>query len=154
MASNVRRITGSAMVDAKVGIRVSRATAALPATTASAIFTVTGQCLLIGILGEVTTVIQTQACNTKLTANPTTGTSVDLCGVLDISADAVGDYYGITGTFATAMVGAGAAAPFPALPIVIDTGTIDLSTVATNTGSVKWDVWYLPLEAGASVTAA
>lgn len=132
-----------------------RATAALPATTASPIFTVTGRIKLISIIGEVTTVIQTQACNTKLIANPTTGADVDLCAVLDITAAAVGAQFTITGTLANAMVkttsGAGV---FQAAPLLIQPGTIDLSTAATNTGSVKWRIEYVPVDAGARVFAA
>lgn len=139
----------------RTGFQVSRAAAALPATTASAIFNIVGgRVLVLGILGEVATTIQTQANATKLIANPDTGTSVDLCATLDITADAVGTFYGITGTFATAMAGAGVAAPFPALPIAVNTGTIDLSCAATNTGTVKWDIWYLPIDDGAYVEAA
>lgn len=149
----VRGVSAAALKEG-LGIQVSRATAALPQTAAAAIFTVTGRCLITGFLGEVTTAIQNQANNTKITANPTTGDSVDLCAVLNIANDGVGTFYGITGTFATAMVGAGVAAPFPSLPIVVDTGTIDLDCAASNTGSVAWDLWYIPLEAGAGIVAA
>jgi len=139
-----------------IGMRVDRATAALPASTAGALFNVVGGTVAItAIVGEVTTVIQTQANNTKLTANPTTGTSVDICAVLDISADEAGCLYGITGTVGDALIGANAGATqLPANPIAVNIGTIDLSCAATNTGSVKWSIWYLPLEDGAYITAA
>lgn len=135
------------------GIRVDKATAALPQTATGTLFTVTGgRILLTSIVGEVTTVIQTQANNTKLVSTPTTGTAVDLCAVLDISADQVGCLYGITGTFATAMVGANAGATvLPSNGIVIPVGTIGLSCAASNTGSVKWSITYVPLDEGASV---
>ena len=148
--------TRGRLADIGAGIRVDRATATLPQTTASAIFTVSGgKCLVLGIVGEVTTVIQTQANDTKLVANPTTGTSSDLCAVLDISADEVGCLYGITGTVANAMVGANAGyTTWPAAPIVVNEGTIDLNCAASNTGSVAWSIWYVPLEDGAAITAA
>lgn len=139
-----------------LGIKVDRATATLPQTTAAAIFTITGgRIILTSIVGEVTTIIQTQANNTKLTSNPTTGTSVDMCAVLDISADEVGCLYGITGVPATAMVGTNAGLTphmynFQVLPI----GAIDLDCAASNTGSVKWTLTYVPLDDGASVAAA
>lgn len=138
-----------------LGVRVARAAAALPQTTAAAIFNVTGgRVAITGIIGEVTTVIQTQANNTKLTANPTTGPSVDLCAVLDISADAVGTLYGITGAFSDALVGAGAAAPLPQRAPVVDVGSIDLDCAASNTGEVAWVLTYVPIDAGAAVEAA
>ena len=84
-------MTGNALAGVVLGVRVDRATAALPQTAAAAIFTVTGgRVAIMGILGEVTTAIQNQANNTKLTANPTVGTSVDLCAVLSIANDEVG----------------------------------------------------------------
>lgn len=135
--------------------QVFRATAALPQTTAEAIFTVTGRVKLIGILGVVTTVIETQANNTKLIANPTVGADVDLCAVNDISADAVGTVYSITGTLADAMVATtSGAGVFQAAPLTIEAGTIDLSCAASNTGSVKWTAIYEPLEPGAKMIAA
>lgn len=140
----------------RLGLKVSRATAALPQSTAAALFTVaTGRVLVTAIIGQVTTVIQTQTNNAKLIANPTTGTDVDLCATLNISADEVGCLYGITGLFSDALVGANAgAAPFPRNGIVVPPGTIDLSCSASSTGSVKWDLYYIPLATGATVTAA
>jgi len=137
------------------GLQVNRATAALPASTTGGLFTIaTGRVLLTGIIGEVTTVIQTQACNTKLLHTPTTGTAVDLCAVLNITADEVGCLYGITGLFSDAMVGANAGAGvYPRNPVVLPIGTLGLNTAATNTGSVKWTVTYVPLDDGATVTA-
>lgn len=140
----------------RFGVPVERAAAALPQTTASALFNVVGgRVAILAVLGEVTTVIQTQANNTKLIANPAVGTSVDICAVLDISADEVGCLYGITGVPADALVGANAgASPVCSRPIVVNTGTIDLSCAASNTGAVKWQIRYLPLDEGAHITAA
>lgn len=153
---NYDNSTRQAIADVGLGIRVDRATATLPQTAAAAIFTITGgRVAIMGILGEVTTAIQNQACNTKLTANPTTGTSSDICAVLSIADDEVGCLYGITGTVGDAMIGANAGyAPLPARPIVVNVGTIDLDCAASNTGSVKWSIWYAPLDDGAYVTAA
>lgn len=135
--------------------KVNRATAALPATAASAIFTVTGRIKLIDIKGVVTTIIQTQANNTKLIANPTVGADVDMCAVNDITADAVGTVYSITGTLANAMVATtSGAGVFQAAPLTVEAGTIDLSCAATNTGSVKWYIEYLPLDPFAQVVVA
>ena len=49
-----------------------------------------GRVIVNMLLGEVTTVIQTQANNTKLIAHPTSGSDVDLCAVSDIAALEVG----------------------------------------------------------------
>lgn len=141
------------------GIKVSRATAALPQTTAGALFTVTGGRILVtSLIGEVTTVIQTQADNTKLTFDPTdAGATQDLCAVLDITADAVGTCYSLTGTPATALQDALNFLPSSkvlAQPLVLKPGSILLDCAASNTGSVKWDLTYIPYDSGAAVAAA
>lgn len=132
-----------------------RATAALPATTQAAIFTVTGRIEVLAIIGEVTTIIQTQLDNVKIVANPTVGADVDLCAVKDVTAAAVGTQFNITGTLATAMVQtASGAFVKQASPVVVMAGTIDLNASATNTGSVKWLIIYKPIDPGARVFAA
>lgn len=149
-------IQGTQLRTLLLGTKVDRATAALPQTTAHALFTVsTGRILLTSIVGQVTTAIQNQANNTKLVANPTTGTSVDICAVLSIANDEAGCLYGITGLFTDALVGSNAGATvIPRNQIVIPVGTIDLDCAASNTGSVKWSITYVPLDDGASVAAA
>ncbi|MEU0207352.1 MULTISPECIES: hypothetical protein [Streptomyces] len=152
-------IQGDQLRSLLCGVKVQRATAALPQTTAGALFTITGgKVLITSLVGEVTTVIQTQADNTKLTFDPTdAGATQDLCAVLDITADAVGTLYSITGTPATAMQDALNFLPsnkVPAQPIVLKPGSILLDCAASNTGSVKWDLTYIPLDNGAAVAAA
>lgn len=138
------------------GTKVDRSTASLPATTQAAIFTVTGgRVLVTSLVGEVTTAIQNQACNLKVTANPTTGTDVDVAANLNVQAKEAGTLLGITGLFSDALVGANAGAGVvPRNPVVLPVGTLDLVTSATNTGSVKWSLTYVPLDDGASVAAA
>lgn len=138
-----------------------RATADLPQTAAAAIFTIaSGKIRVKGIYGEVTTVIQTQANATKLSHNPSgTGATVDLCATLDITADAVGTLYSITGTLATAMKSTTLWLVVPAddiagQGIVLGPGTIELNCAASNTGKVKWTLLYELVDAEAVVTAA
>ena len=140
----------------RYGKSVSRTTAALPQTAAAAIFNVVGgRVAITKIVGEVTTAIQNQANNTKLTANPTAGTSVDICAVLNIADDEVGCLYGITGLNTDALIGINAGAlPGQTRDVVVNAGTIDLDCAASNTGSVKWTVFYVPIDEGATVTAA
>jgi len=139
-----------------LGEVVDKAATTLPQTTATAQFTVAGgRVLVTSIVGEVTVVIETQANNTKLVANPTTGTSVDMCAVLDITAGEAGCLYGITGTPADALVGTNAGLTIGmASGIVINAGTIDLDCAASNTGETKWTLHYIPIDVGATVVAA
>ncbi len=152
-------IQGDQLRALTLGVRVARATAALPQTTTSTLFTIaTGKVLITSLFGEVTTVIQTQANNTKLTFDPTAaGASQDMCAVVDITADAVGTVYSITGTPATALQDSLNWTPSSkmlAQPVMLKPGSILLDCAASNTGSVKWDLCYIPLDNGASVAAA
>jgi hypothetical protein len=152
--------TRQSIADINQGIRVDRATANLPQTGQDDLFTVAGgRVLVLGILGEVTTVIQTQANNTNLEFSPDAATlsDNDLCAVLDISADAVGTMYTIDGTAGNAMVDSGTngwVAYTLASPLFLAEGSIELHCAASNTGQVKWSIWYVPLDDGAYIEAA
>jgi hypothetical protein len=137
-----------------LGLSVERAAAALPQTAQAPLFTITGGRVIIRIIGEVTVAIQNQANNAKLVHNVAVGTDQDLCAVLNIAADEVGTLYTLPGPFASALVGSGQAAPMPSQPVVLKPGTIDLSTSASNTGAVKWTLYYIPIDSGALVVAA
>lgn len=76
---------------------------ALPASTTGAIFTVTGLVEVVSIVGIVTTVIQTQTCNCKISTVSNSATT-DICANLDITAAAAQSRMSITGTFANAMI--------------------------------------------------
>lgn len=153
----IARIAG-ASVNTVLGTRVQRATAALPASTAEALFTIaTGNVLVTALYGEVTTIIQNQANNTKITVNPTTGTSADIAAALDIANDEAGTLYVVEGDGSalgggTAGTGFGAIGSFT--PFIVPVGTIDLDCAATNTGSIAWTCHYVPLDDSATVTAA
>jgi hypothetical protein len=148
--------SGDTMRHVTLGNRVDRATATLPQTTAAAIFNITGgRVAITQIVGEVTTIIETKANDTKIVSNPTTGTDADLCAVLNITADEVGTLYGITGLNTDALIGINAGAlPMQVRHVIVPIGTIDLNCAASNTGSVKWSIFYYPIDSGAAVAAA
>ena len=149
-------IQGAQMRALLFGIRVSRSTAALPQTTTGALFTVTGgRILLTSIVGEVTTGIQAQANAVKLRATPTTGSVNDLSGTVDVNGAAAGALLGATGLAGDALVlSTGGGVSNLRNPIVVAIGSIGLNTAASNTGSVKWDITYIPLDDAATVAAA
>jgi hypothetical protein len=129
-----------------------RDTGTLAQTGTKPLFVVTGKVLLTYLLGEVTTVIQAQADATKLTKTNLAGTTTDICATNDITGDVVGSFYTITGTPANAMVNSTTnPAALIATPVVVDAGTINMNCAASNTGSVKWTILYIPLEPGATV---
>lgn len=125
----------------------------LPASTTQNLFQVNGRIELLNILGEVTTVFQTQANNFKFISAGTVGAAVDLCAVTNVTAAAVGSQLSITGTLATALVVTPASALVrQAAPLVITAGIIQGSTSATSTGAAKYRIHYKPLDAGAFVS--
>mgnify|MGYP001598896100 CR=1 FL=1 len=140
-----------------LGFHISKAAATLPATTTQNIFTVAGgRCYVTLLLGEVTTVIQAQANNLKVTSAPTTGTAVDLASNLETNADEACMLYLVEGD-GTALVGANAGAALSgvgSMGFIVPIGSIRIETSATNTGATKWDIWYFPLDVGASIVSA
>ena len=147
---------GDATQAVTMGKQVSKTTAVLAGTSTVDLFTIAGGRVVIhAIIGEVTIVVQTQATGCKLISTPTTGTAIDICAELELSAHEAGSLYGITGLFSEALVGSNAGATVaPRNPIVLPIGTLGFANAgAANTGSVKWDVYYTPLDSGATITS-
>jgi len=135
---------------------VQKAAAGIPQTTAEAIFNINnGKVLVTGVYGEVTVELGAGANNAKLTSNPTVGASVDICATVDVDTDVVGTMYSTTGTFANAMIATTSGAlEAQAGAFVIAAGTLDLDCDASKAGSVKWTIQYIPVDAGATISAA
>jgi hypothetical protein len=148
-----------------LGIRVQRAAADIFDGTTTSLFTIAGGRVLVTCItlqGSVAACDAT-ANNVKLVANPTTGTSTDMCAVLDVASDEQNTLYSITGTPADALVQSGAAnsgmVPNQAVAQIIDVGTIDLSSSGdSGSGGTdaqhSVDLWYFPLDDGATVVTA
>jgi hypothetical protein len=150
----------NASTNSRLGKKVTRTAADIFNGTPTALFTVaTGKVLVTAITIEVTTAaIDAGASATKLVTNPTVGTDADMCAALDINADEAGTIYSLTGEPATALTGgSGGGAPAMIAPWVVAEGTIDLQTAAdVGTGGALGycELWYIPLDDGATVTAA
>ena len=145
------------ILHASGGLLVSRATASLPQTAQTAIFTVSGGRILIKyLIGQVTTVVQGQATTAQFIGTPTTGTAVNLSNsTADLNAAEVGATITLAATLGGTAVlnNAGANIVQPQL-FLINAGTIDFKTGASSTGAMKFDLVYLPLDAAARVVAA
>lgn len=141
-----------------LGVKVDRVTSTLPQTADLSIFTVTGGKILVtSLVGEVTTVIQAQANALKIKSVPTTGTSKDISGTLDVNAFEVGALISLDGTtLATTLSGtnAGGALALRAQGIIVPIGAIKYNTAASSTGAIKWSLTYVPYDDAASVVAA
>jgi hypothetical protein len=120
------------------------------------LFTITGgKVLITSIVGEVTTAI-TVAGTTKLQANPTTGTTGDLCAATDLGTTdtPAGDLVSFQGLKGDSIVFGVGAAPTLKQPVVVNTGTIEQVTATGADGGITWTLTYIPLDNGASVAAA
>lgn len=142
-------------------IQVSRPALALPQTTSEQLFRVhAGRVLVKLLLAEVTTVIQSSDPVISVhasrldSASALVGTADEVASTLDISSDEVGTIYVIEGD-TSAIVSTQIAAQQTAniKDWVMPQGQIYLTTGASKTGALKWDLWYQPLDSGAFVVA-
>lgn len=149
------QVAGTSLRLANYGTYVTRPAAALPATTSGNLFAVSGPVLITSINGTVTTAIQNQACLIKLEAFLTSAaaaTDMSNATGTDAANQGVGKLFGITGTPSAAGTFGYAISQNNEM-IVNGPGFIRLNTSATNTGAMSWTLTYIPLTAGATVTA-
>ena len=124
------------------------------------LFTITGGRVIVVVLyGEVTTVIQSQSTTVQLVSTPTAlGSAVNLSSTgLDVNALEVGGHISLPATPAsgTALNSAsGGYINLTAARLMVPPGVISVSSNgAASTGAIKWDLVYVPYDAGATVAA-
>lgn len=145
-----------------LGNRVNKASAVLPATGLQTLFTVSGGRVLCTLLiGEVTVVFDGTANSLNVVHDPDVGAVGDLNAATVCTSDIAGTLYTVTGIQAALMgtqkeggteVPTHVMAVGPLAPFVLPAGVTKLQTTATDTtGSTKWTMCYVPVDAGASV---
>lgn len=143
-------IQGSQLRDIGLGRRVTKTITQSGAGTQN-VFTITGEVLITSIYGKVTTAI-TVAGTTKLTANPTAGTSVDLCTATDLgTTDTVVGEIVVPIKGAALALGANVATP---QGTVVSAGVIEHTVATGGDGAIQWCVTYVPLSDDGAVVAA
>lgn len=135
------------LADLAVGVKVERATSVVRDKT---LFKVVGRVLLTNLMGYVTTAMHGTPNATKI-QHDGVGAVVDLCATLDLNACAQYSLLSITGAAAVPMTKALSAIRGMDIPVVLETGNINLVRAADVAGEVSWTVWYVPLEAGARI---
>lgn len=144
-----------ASIKERFGFRVDRATATLPASTTGNIFTIAGgRVAVTQLIGEVTVDIQNQACNLHITSVPTAGPTVNISADGNIQNLLTGGFVGISGLNTDATIAIGGALPGQDRDVILPIGSIQIHTSATNSGSIKWTLFYVPVDVGAYVSAA
>lgn len=134
-------------------------TSSSPLTTGN-LFTYTGTIAIAAIIGRVSTIVQNQATNCKLSVVADALAAYDICSNLDIDSFAAGSLLSITGTAANALVGTtavGAIAPAQTNMVIatcVASGLITVTYGAASTGAIVWEISWIPLSSGASLVAA
>lgn len=144
----------SGIVAARFGRKVHRDAAAMAASPET-LFTVNGECAILGIVGKVTSAIQGQATTIGLDFDPTgAGASADLsAATADLNAAAAGIRISLNGAAATALQLTVIGKMCDTFPVVND-GIITGVYGAASTGEIEWDLYYVPLEDGATIVAS
>lgn len=152
-------IAGSAFRSMVLGPAVTRAAALLPQTATAAIFNVLGGKILITSLTGSCAVLSPATTNTlKITGTPTVGTAADWCAATSVASKEAGTLVSLVSPVvpATGLVVSNAGTPLSIPdPFVTNAGTITLTTSGSAaTGTWQWVITYVPIDNGASVTAA
>lgn len=146
-------IQGDQLRTLNFGTRVEKSTGTLTVATLP-LFTIAGGLVAVtSMVGRVTTAI-TVAGTTKITHNPTAGTSVDQCTATDLGTTdtAVGEIVVVPMAAGTSL--ALGARGFAVYPVVMETGQIEQITATGADGAITWMLTYVPLDNGATVVAA
>jgi hypothetical protein len=137
--------------------RVARATAALPQTATGSILVVRGGRVAIMLFGFFT-VAADGTVTTLAVANTTTGAAADrgatttLGAATAITSQAIGSIVALGNTVGAALALAAGALIMPTLEHVVNIGTIDLTTSASNAAArVRWVCLWRPIDVGARV---
>ncbi len=144
-----------------LGIRVQRAKADILDGTTTAVFTVAGgEVLLTALYG----IIQDGAHgavgnNTNFKNNVTSGSDSDLCANLDLNAKEQFSVISVAGPPGTALgIASAGAVPAMTTPQIVPPGSIEIVSAgdggAANSATLELNLWYFPLDDGATVVAA
>lgn len=134
-------------------LRVSRAAATVPATATETIFNVEGgRIALLALVGEVTTAIQNQVCTLTVQVDSDAGAADDFGAAVSIANLGVGTMLSVEGDGTAGLTAGIGWAQACLTPVIVAPGIITITTSATNTGAMKWDLYYLPLDEAAYVT--
>lgn len=153
------QVPGRSLRQLLLGTLVAGTAKVLPATTKQSLFTVAGgRVLVTSLIGVCTTVCTSTATTVSLGTTPTVGTAsaTGIATATAVTSSEVGTLVSLpAGAKGALLVGANAGTAVQGYGdgYVVSAGTIDITTSATNTGAFQWQLTYIPLDDGASVTA-
>jgi predicted phage tail protein len=137
---------------------------ALPQTGNVGIFNVVGGHIIVtSLIGTVTTVLGATATTLSVGTFPTGGANnaTSLCTAGTVTSLAAGAVVALPAVVTNALIVGGASGVLvaPGVSIinggiaVVSPGTITITTSANDTGQMSWALSYVPIDAGATVTA-
>lgn len=146
-----------------LGVQVDRLVSIIPQTVVTPgtpYFRVAGGLVVVTGLVGYCTVILGGVCNATWCFNPTLGLDTNFCAATAIGALDAGDVISVSGVVTETMlpvhgtvaqlmggiVGGTKGLVFPA-------GDLGVFTSASQTGNWQWYLWYIPIDAGATVIA-
>lgn len=146
------------------GLQVTGGAKTLPAGTSGDIFTIAGGRIIVtSLIGKITTAIQNQACTLSIGNKPSGGSAQasSLCTATAIANLALGTFvapplYATGPLLVSANPGVLSPSELSAITggiAMVDVGTIDITTSATNTGAITWTLTFIPYDVGATVVA-
>lgn len=143
-----------------LGTKIDEPAATLPATTTANIFTVSGGRILItSLVGTCTTVCTATATTLSIGLTPTTGTAQNagIATATAVTSSEVGTLVSVNVGAAPGalIVGAKAGAAVNGgggTGLVVEPGTITITTSATNTGAFSWTMTYIEYDDGSSAS--
>jgi len=139
------------------GIKVSKAAATIPQSAGQNIFTIAGGKVLVrALVGEVTVAIGAGTTpDLNVTMTPTTGTATIVATDVVIASDEIGTLYYVEGDGSALIpISSGYAQAAAGQGFILPAGTLSILTSESTVGATKWDLWYLPLDDGATVVSA
>jgi hypothetical protein len=148
-------IQGQQVLRATNGFLVTRAAAVLPSSTLGSIFTISGGRVLIRHLGGIVTATLSGTNSTTVGLTPTFNATsapaaLSSAGIIPVA----------TGSMVVSKLDGGAMIVVVNGSIIAPTawaapaGAVTITTGSTVTGTVSWEIVYVPLDNGASVVAA
>jgi hypothetical protein len=156
--------TRTALADLGIGMRVDRAAALVTAATVALFNVKGGRVMMHGFLGEIVVAIPATATTLQITHLTTDVTAVvtDLClASADIQGYAPGRMFTLpaaVGSVLTVSTGSSAAVfgtTGGAPEYILKIGSLQLvGSAAPATGTIKWTMWYHPIDPGSYVEAA
>lgn len=149
-------IAGQQLRRLQLGSRVTRSAAALPGAALGNIFTITGGRVLITSLTGIVIATLSGTNSTTVGITPTAAgatsapAALSSAGIIPVTIGCVVS----SKLDGAAMVVTPAGSLIAPTPYMAPAGVITVTTASTTTGTVQWEVLYVPLDDGASVAAA